>query len=142
MINYMIDAAAKKLFDSFLRKIPVYTEQVRQNVQTPCFFVEGGVLSEKRIVGNRYRLQMPLRISYYPPKNGHQSDLHQMGENLTNTLEYLTGADGDKFRGTGMRAEIANDMLLFSVKYETFAYKSLAENPLPMETLTLHQRTE
>ena len=143
MLQELIQGAANAIAGAFGPKTMIYTEMVRQNLKRPCFFIEGGDLSEKRVVGNRYLRKTPLSVTYFPSEEKipvkRNAEMAQVAEKLFCVMENLRMEDGSILRGTSMRAQNAGEVLRFSAQYGGFVTKLPDENPELMGDLTLRE---
>ena len=143
MLQELIQGAANAIAGAFGPKTMIYTEMVRQNLKRPCFFIEGGDLSEKRVVGNRYLRKAPLSVTYFPSEEKipvkRNAEMAQVAEKLFCVMENLWMEDGSILRGTSMRAQNAGEVLRFSAQYGGFVTKLPDENPELMGDLTLRE---
>lgn len=143
MVQELIQGAAGALHKAFGPDAAIYTEMVRQNLKRPCFFIEGGDLSEKRVVGNRYLRKTPLSVTYFPSEEKipvkRNAEMAEVAEQLFCVMENLTLTDGSVMRGTSLRAQNAGEVLRFSAQYGGFVTKLPDENPELMGDLTLQE---
>lgn len=143
MVQQLIEGAAKAIRKAFGEGCAIYTEMVRQNLKRPCFFIEGGDLSEKHMVGNRYRRAAPVSVTYFPSEEKipvkRNAEMAAVAEELFGVMENLVTEDGSVFRGTSMRAQNAGEVLRFSAQYGGFVKKLPDENPELMGDLTLRE---
>ncbi|PWL41175.1 MAG: hypothetical protein DBY45_10650 [Clostridiales bacterium] len=143
MLQELIKGAATAIVRAFGPETAIYTEMVRQNLKRPCFFIEGGDLSEKRVVGNRYRRTTPLSVTYFPSEEKipvkRNAEMAQVAEELFCVMETLALEDGSVMRGTSLRAQNAGEVLRFSGQYGGFVTKLPDENPVLMGDLTLRE---
>ena len=143
MVQQLIEGAARAIQQAFGEGCAIYTEMVRQNLKRPCFFIEGGDLSEKHMVGNRYRRAAPLSVTYFPSEEKiplkRNAEMAAVDEELFCVMENLVTEDGSVFRGTSMRAQNAGEVLRFSAQYGGVYKKLPDENPVLMGDLTLNE---
>lgn len=138
MINSIVDgiiAAVKTAYPS----CDVYTEQVEQGFEPPCFFVRPVNPEIKQFLGKRYYRQHLFAVHYFPALEDSRAEINTVIEKLYLYLEYIT-ADGDPLRGTNMRTEISDDVLVFFVNYDLFVHKMNIETD-PMEQLMIERST-
>lgn len=142
MINDIMDAVTRKLYELFGDGFEIYTEPVKQGLKEPCFFIQFLEPSEKPMVGQRYSLRTDLCIQYL---SGERSEvlreLNRMTGCLMDGLEYITLADGSLIRGTerSARPEPDEKMLTFFVSYHIFVLKAQKEKET-METIEIEKR--
>lgn len=143
MVQKLIEGAARGLVKAFGEGTAIYTEPVRQNLVRPSFFIQGGDLSEKRVVGNRYLRKTPLSVTYFPREEKipckRNAEMTKVAEALFGVMEALELEDGSVMRGTGMRAQNAGEVLQFFAQYSSIVRKLPDENPELMGDLTLRE---
>lgn len=125
MYNRIIDAVTRKLDELFQDSgYIIYTDEVEQNLQEPCFFVSFLKPSEKQQIGTRYYRETGLVIQFFPGKTDQPSRvLRETAEILEDGLEYVLMPDGKPIRGTGREWQISDGILSFFVNYNFFVYK-------------------
>ena len=101
----------------------IYTNDVKQGLKEPCFFVAVLEPTRKQMIGRRYRYDNPFCITYFPRHAGNNTEMLGVAEKLTEALELITVLDGDTVRGTGIRFEIVDGNLQFFVNYNHFMIK-------------------
>lgn len=126
MVNDIKDAISIRLNQVFGYEI--YSKDVQQGLQEPCFFIQVLNPSRKQIIGNRYFLDVLFDILYFPSVQGNNDELDEVGSSLFNDLEYITMVNGDQLRGTKMSYEKFDGVLHFFVSYGMFVKR--IEEPL------------
>jgi hypothetical protein len=127
MVNKIITGISQKLdseFNSVSDYYEIYTEEVKQDFQEPCFFITLLSLDQSQIVGNRYSRVQPFDIHYFPSTPDINTELNEVTEKLMNTLEYIT-VDENLIRGTKMKAETVDSVLHFFVNYNIHVIKEV-----------------
>lgn len=112
----ILDALSKEFSDCTL-----YTEEVRQGLKEPCFFVSCISPNTKVLRGRRYRHTNQFAIQYLTNADEPRADCNKVSEQLFSCLELIT-VEGDLMRGTGMEAVVSDDVLTFTVNYDYFSY--------------------
>jgi len=139
MVNKIITGISQKLdseFNSSSDDYEIYTEEVKQDFQEPCFFITLLSLDQSQIVGNRYSRIQPFDIQYFPSTTDINSEINEVTERLTEVLEYIT-ANGGLARGTEMNAETVDNVLHFFINYNMIVKKDIAKED-SMENLKVN----
>lgn len=121
MINSITDgiiAALKQAYPTH----EVYTESVEQGLNPPCFFVRPVSPEVKHFMGKRYYRQHLFAVHFFPESENSREEINEVIEQLFQHLEQIT-VDEEPMRGTNMRTEISDDVLIFFVNYDLFVYK-------------------
>jgi len=122
MLNNLLDAIAIKLNLEFGDEFAIHTEQVKQGLKEPCFFIMLLTSNQKQVIGKRYFREHPFDIHYFPSTRDKNTEFLNVVDRLNDALEYITMGD-DSLRGTKMYHEVVNDVLHFFVNYDLFVYK-------------------
>lgn len=133
MENKIITGISQKLFKTFGLDYKIYTENVEQFLNPPCFYVELLQSSMQQIISRRYRLENLFDIHFFTNENEPKNDFRRVADILYDALEYIS-VDNDLVRGLGMHYEIVDDVLHFFVSYNLILIKTL-EPEEKMETL-------
>lgn len=133
-VNKIIDGICEALNAEFGDEYEIYTENVEQGLEQPCFSVLVLKPSTEQFLGKRYYRTNLFCIHYFP-KSEHEAkeECFDVQERLMDCLEYIT-VDGDLTRGTGMNGELVDDVLSFFVNYDMFVIKEQESEPT-METI-------
>jgi len=131
--NKIITGISQKLFETFGLDYKIYTENVEQFLNPPCFYVELLQSNMQQIVSRRYRLENLFDIHFFTNENEPKNDFRRVADILYDALEYIS-VDNDLVRGLGMHYEIVDDVLHFFVSYNLILIKTL-EPEEKMETL-------
>jgi hypothetical protein len=121
MIEKIIDGILAALNGEF-EGCTLYTEEVRQGLREPCFFVSCISPDTKVLRGRRYRHTNQFAVQYLTNADEPRADCNRVSEQLFNCLELIT-VEGELIRGTGMEAAIEDDVLTFTVNYDYFSYR-------------------
>lgn len=114
-INNIIDGISKKLFETF--GLDVYTENVDQGLNEPCFSIVLMKPKVNQVVDKRYFRSHSFCIYYFPKES--IKEAYDIEERLFVDLEYID-VDGDLVRGSAMHGEYTDGVLAFFVRYEVF----------------------
>lgn len=133
MENKIITGISQKLFETFGLDYKIYTENVEQFLNPPCFYVELLQSSLRQIVSNHYRLENLFDIHFFTNVNEPKNDFRRVADILYDALEYIS-VDNDLVRGLNMHYEIADDVLHFLLNYNMNVQKETTPTD-KMETL-------
>ncbi|HGE7939140.1 hypothetical protein BM532_08330 [Clostridioides difficile] len=123
MLNNIIDGISVKLDKSFGNEYTIYSEDVEQGVNEPCFFIVP-INSSKALYPNGRELKKnSFDVHYFPKSNDKSFEINEVAEMLLEELEYIN-VNEDLVRGTNMNYEIIDNVLHFFVDYNYFTMKS------------------
>lgn len=133
IINKIIDGISESLNKEFGDTYEIYTEDIEQGLQEPCFSIVCINPAMNQVLGKRYFKPNSFCIHYFPKnKNEAKSEINDVTEKLFNCLEYIE-VDGDLCSGTELHAEPVDGVLNFFVNFDLFVYKEREKQPY-MET--------
>lgn len=121
---------------------PVYIDNQSQNMRFPCFFLTLNVGTHEQQLDTRYYREGTYYIHYFQSEDGEvrdYNDLRLVAERLYWELEYIE-TDGAVFRGTDMREQVVDDVLLFTVHYNYFLLKKTERHT--MQSLEQNERVK
>lgn len=124
MLNDVLNAVALKLERVFIggeNNITIYTDQVKQGFQQPCFFVGFLETSQKRMISNRYRESVTVYIQYLN-ESASTIEKNEIVEQLYDNFELLE-TEGGLLRGINMKQNVDDLALNFLVNYNYFIMK-------------------
>lgn len=119
MLNEVRDGIIRALKDAF-PEIPVYDENVEQDLPIPSFSVRAIRSTQSLFRGARYWKTNDFNVVYFPPEDDRNTDCNAVQEALFSCLEYIQ-AGSDLVRGTGMDGHVEDGVLSFAVSYNYFA---------------------
>lgn len=123
MLNDIMDAVTGKL-DELFPECTIYTDEVEQDLQEPCFFVSFLEPSETPMLGQRYFRSTGVGIIYLPKGSGAVSrELARVSDRLMDGMEYIRMPDDSLLRGTHMKGNVSDGVLNFFVNYNMFVIK-------------------
>ena len=143
MLNKIITGISQALDAEFNseenEEYTIYTEDVEQGLEEPCFFIFSLKPSSKQLVGNRYDRKYPFDIHYFPKDEENiNNEINEVTERLFTALEYIT-VDNNLVRGTNMNVEIVDNVLHFFVDFNMIVRKEI-EPTESMGSLKIKQR--
>ncbi|SES68624.1 phage tail terminator family protein [[Clostridium] polysaccharolyticum] len=132
MINEIIQGIVNALDANFNKNSDVYdiyTEEIKQGLQEPCFFIQCINPSSNLFRDNRYKSTNQFCIQYFPADKLHkQRECNSVSEELNSILEYIT-VSGNLIRGSNTHSEFAGDVLSYFVDYNCFTVKQVQQSP-------------
>ena len=69
MQNDLMDAVTRKLDELFSGEYPIYTKNVEQGIETPCFFVGFLKTSDDLLHGSRRQRTWDMRVQFIPEEH-------------------------------------------------------------------------
>lgn len=142
MIGDIINGIAAKLHEVFGENYVIYKENVKQNLQEPCFMIDVIEPMQFAKLPTRYLRSYPMDVLYFPKDTiNSKEEIYEIAERLFIELEYIFVLD-NLCRGTKMRYEIVDDVLHFFVNYDFFVNKRTNEEENHMSELTVDSNTE
>jgi hypothetical protein len=103
----------------------VYTDNIEQGIDVPCFLVTDLSSTDEHIVMNRHSRSYPYMIQYFPEKQEYRMECADVKDRLFDCLEYITVA-GYPAMGTDMSGEITDGVLNFEATYTLQAFRTRA----------------
>ena len=127
MTNEVMDGVIAAI-DSEFPDIPVYDEQVEQDLKQPCFFVRSVAPRQRLFLNRRYLRTELIEVTYFPPDEGRKRNANDVFERLFSSLEIIQ-AGQDMRRGTEMELHVDDESgtAVFTVNYRYFVTSSRAE---------------
>jgi len=132
MILEITDGISIKLNELFGDGYEIYTENVKQGLQEPCFFIKTLKVNTNQFLGSRKERSYPFDIAFFT-QDGNEEKM-RVGEQMLDGLEYLTLTNGDIVRCRSIDMDIVDDVLHVSVTYPVMLNRVVTEEA--METLT------
>lgn len=128
-IEKIIDGISEALNAEFGDEFDIYTENVEQGLNEPCFSIVLIKPSVNQFLGRRYYRTHLFCVHYFPKStNETKSECFRVEERLMNCLEYII-VDGDSIRGTNMFSEMSDGVLLFMIEFNMFINKEKIAEP-------------
>lgn len=113
MFTKSIAARLKEIWPGY----KIYTEEVKQYLQSPCFVILPLRVSHEAKLGTMREYACSYIIYFYSDETKYlQETLNQMGQDLYFVLDEIH-YQNSIYRGDGMQHEIIDHALLFQVNY-------------------------
>ncbi len=139
MIDAVIKGISIALSTWFGDQYEIHAEEIKQDLEEPCFFIAYLDFTHELFLGRRYFKGNSFCIQYFPETEHVQQECMDVAEGMTECLEVIS-ADGVPIRGTKMKYEVIDSVLHFFVNYDYFAYKK--EDSTPMEEISIAQKAQ
>lgn len=117
MVNDIVTGITVQLNKKFGDSKKIYTSNVEQGLEQPCFFVKLLTAINTPLIGKRKKRDYPFDIHYFPSDETDNEEMMAVGDCLMEVLEYIVMLDGDMLRGKDLEYEIRDGVLHFSVTY-------------------------
>ncbi len=120
----LIKSISNQIYKDF-GKANIYLEYVKQGFLFPCFCIRLIETAEKKYIGDRYRLNNKIEISYFFDKKENNFDenniiLQKLYDNL-DTLEF----ESKSIKGENLKGSIEKDCIKFFVEYNFYIFKKV-----------------
>lgn len=135
-LNDVLDGISIKLNEVFGETYTIYTNNIEQGFNIPCFFIKMLPENRSKKLGNRYYNETSFVIHVFL-ENATVEELNDIAEALYQELEVIKLVSGDMLRGNNMKKEINDDILEFFIDYNYFTYKEV-EKVDAMETIEVN----
>lgn len=99
----------------------IYTEEVEQGLEPPCFSVICGEPFIERVVGKRFFRRFDFCVYFYPAGGNVFSESGSVWDKLIPALE-LIDVGGDLIRGSDFSTKVVNGVMVMCVSYGTFVF--------------------
>ena len=125
MLNNVIAGIAIALNQEFGDDYEIYTEEIKQDLKEPCFFIQLIDQSISPLCGQRYLQNNAFCIQYFPEsKLNPYAECNDVAERMMFALEYVTPLDADRaIRGTNKNHNLVDGVLNFFVNYNRVILK-------------------
>ncbi len=133
IVQKIIDSIADILDTSF-PDTDIHTEDVKQGLNTPCFFVFQINVSDIRHVGCRRNARYSMCVQYIPDSEEQKAECVEVEEKLYKLLEYIK-IDGLTVGGIDIHSETTDEVLSFFVTYRMLTMEKPKEETENMKEL-------
>lgn len=128
----MFQNAMAKALKTEWPEYKVYTGDVKQYLDTPCFVIKQVELDRQLELGGNRAEHYSYAVYYYSKKDAQQEDIDRMGVDILRALE-LIWHEGLGYWASSMQCRMVENTLLLTLSY-TCRYR-MVEEVEPMETL-------
>lgn len=132
MINKIINAIANGINDSF-KNIKIYTEEVKQGFEKPCFSIICTDIESNIYLGKRHRMKANVEIHYYNDKK--RDYYNNVMLEVFNIIEKIN-VDNFPIRAIKMSVKKSDTYCLFNASYDFFYYVEESEEIMGSFTRT------
>jgi hypothetical protein len=138
MLNKIIDGISIKINELFGEDYFIYSEDIKQGLNEPCFFISSLINVSTSKNSNRSFRTNGFNVQYFPrSSNEKNTEINNVIETLMDGLEYIS-VDDSLIRGSKMKSEVVDCVLHFFINYDLFVKK---ENTFgdAMESMTIKE---
>lgn len=121
MISKIIKGISRALYDEFGEEYNIYTEDVEQDLEEPCFFIQCINPKISRFRGNRYYRENQFAIQYFSKSKDYRYECFKVIDRMYMALEFIN-IDGAPALGKGINSNIFDGVLTFTINYDMFVY--------------------
>ncbi len=122
MINLIRDGITTALYKQFSDEYPVYTEDVKQGFEAPCFFVSLVRGTASPLISDRKHHTHLFSVQFISSGEEQNELCNDMLYALYELLEVIS-VDGGLIRGTNLEGNILDGVVNFTVNYDFNAEK-------------------
>lgn len=133
IVQKIIDGIAE-ILDANFPDSDIQTEEVKQGLDTPCFFVFPINVSDIRHVGRRWNARYSMCVQYIPDSDEPKAECAEVEEKLYKLLEYIT-VNGCLVGGVDIHSETTDEVLSFFATYRMLTIEEPTEEIIKMTDL-------
>jgi hypothetical protein len=119
MVNKIIKGISRALYDEFGDDYNIYTEDIKQGLEEPCFFIQCINPRITRFRGSRYYRENQFAIQYFPKSKDYRKECFNVIDRMYTALEFIA-VDGGPILGKGIDTNIYDGVLSFTINYDMF----------------------
>lgn len=124
MINNVITGISTALNTAFGDGYEIHGEEIKQDMEEPCFFISTINPSTQEYPGKRYKRENRFMIQYFPEsKYDSNTECISAAEKMFWCLDQIRIGD-NSIRGYNMNYEIVDGILNFTVDYNFFVRRT------------------
>lgn len=122
---------AAALLEEFGESCTVYADSIPQHFRTPSFYVRQISGSFTQIRGRRYRLDVVVVVTYFPPEHGRDTQENMLSalSRLYPSLEFIRGEDGLPIQARSMTHEMTDSELHVELSYALPVFRAHDRGP-------------
>ena len=132
----LIDAMSTRLDEIFDGEYAVYLEEVEQNLQTPCFFIQPLTATDKNMIDNRRYRTYGFAIQFIPGTKAYRSLFADVTKKLFDNFDDFPIGDDVTVYTFDRTVNVIDDVLHFTVLFKCYEYTDKPSEPA-MEDLEI-----
>lgn len=137
MLNKIVNAVCKAIYDEFGDKYDVYNEKVNQGFSQPCFSVFVDKSENSVFLGKRYKSTNRINIDFYGGDDLiKRQTYNDITQRIPSALEYIT-VDGCLMHGTKLEITRGNNCFACGIDYDYFYYVRDEDDTELMQVLSV-----
>jgi len=118
LTNETIAGISNKLYSLFGENYKIYTEEIKQDLKKPCFYIVNLSVRNRVSLGLRYNHEQSFDIHFFPGKSGSQSEMSEIADKLMTNLTFIQVQDKSYLYGSNINSQIVEDVLHVFVNYD------------------------
>lgn len=120
MTNKIIESIAEKIKTEFGQDYYIYSEEIKQDLKKPCFFIKSNNPYTRQGLKNRTYLVNPVVIQYFPNSINKNEEMNNVSDKLFKILKFIN-IDEYCIRGINMESSKSAGVLLnrLDTQYES-----------------------
>lgn len=138
--NEIINGISIKIFQLFGNDYKIYSKNVKQGLENPCFFIQIINSHDKPYLDSRRIRKTHFMIDYFPADDEENESLYDVAEKLTDGLKFIKLQDDSILMGNNISHNVDYDeeVLHFEIYYDVPLINT--DSVETMEILELEQR--
>lgn len=142
MLNTVISSVCTAVYESFGDEYKIYKELVKQNLTSPCFFIDCDQTNRTQGLNNRFFREHVIAIYYFPQNEDFRAECNDIISKLQSSLAYIL-IEGNLVRGKNLkfaytdfkksRSEFSHTVLKINVNFDFFTYENITEQTMMQE---------
>ena len=121
MINSIIKGITNAIYQKFGNDCEIYTEEVEQGLEEPCFFVYCINPQSNIFLGRRRVNSHQFAIQYIAKGPNKKAEINDVFSRLNTAVE-IVNVNGDKIMASSVSNNIESGVLTVTLTYKYFSY--------------------
>ena len=138
-INDVIDAVIEALDKIFGKDYKYYPENMGQNMEVPCFYVQYLNSNEDYLVGKRYSSSSHFVIHGHAKDGVNQKEKLNEMATLLYELEYIKLSNGDLIRLENRNSRVEDNVVIFPFDVNVHLLKKENEDSVNMQDINMNE---
>lgn len=133
LVELIVNGIANRLYELF--GYPVYSNNVEQKLNPPCFLVNLVDVSRVQELHDRERRINLFNIVYFPKQRDNITEMYNVQEQLMQGMTSISVRGFGLLHGTDITSKISDGVLNFQVNYNISLRKITATDDVLMEVM-------
>lgn len=126
--NDIVIAISRKIDEVFGGKYNLYTDDNKQDMKVPCFFIRNFNFSVNKLFDNRYEKNYMFEMTFFTDNEKKSFENGDVKESLNDVLEYLK-VGKSILRCQNFEGKETDGVLIFTFKYRFIVIKQKEAEP-------------